>query len=456
VEWLLLKRPWVTRADFVAHNRSVLLITSNGWGLGHLIRQLTVQRYLPSDVACSILTLSQGAHVAAGDSVEYAPSYTQPWLTKAQWHGGYLRDRIVALAREVDADVVVFDGVVPYVGLIDALRCLDVTSIWMRRGMWRSDADTRPLRDGVHFDHILEPADVGSTHDSGATHTRHDSTKVKVITDADPETALSRSDAATSLGVDPDRKVLLINVGSSALADISVLDEISEEFPEWQFVTTKDSLGRTKPLKRITQTLPVFPLHPYLQAVDLAITSVGYNAAHEFIGMGVPTIFVPAPTTTDDQYSRAAAIEFQGLGWAVTSDDAADLERIVRRALSHDVERLEIRQRCLTVSRSWHHGGQAAADFIIDAQPSPHSDGLATLRNRVRVVAENLVGNLARRQTPPKHVGVLFSESLTKENLGSVIPFEHIKPHSSAAYAESRRQIAARWFGAAAITLEKS
>ena len=165
--------------------KSVLLVTSNGWGLGHLIRQLTISKYFPDDVRCTILTLSQAAHVAAQENLEYAPSYSQPWVTKAQWHGGYLRDRIVALAEEVHADTIVYDGVVPYIGLLDAMRRLNAIRVWMRRGLWRTDADTRPLTASRWFDLVIEPADIGSSHDVGPTSQLKDATHVGVITDAD-------------------------------------------------------------------------------------------------------------------------------------------------------------------------------------------------------------------------------------------------------------------------------
>ncbi|MEN9711044.1 MAG: hypothetical protein RL441_1036 [Actinomycetota bacterium] len=428
--------------------KSVLLVTSNGWGLGHLIRQLTISKYLPSDIRCTILTLSQAAHVAASDNLEYAPSYTQPWITKAQWHGGYLRDRIVALAEEVNAEIIVFDGVVPYIGLLDALRHLEVTRVWMRRGLWRTDADTSPLNASRWFDLIIEPSDIGDSHDVGPTSTRRDATKVGVITDAGANIGLSREQAAARLGCDPARKTLLINIGSSAIGDLSALTEVLAEHPDWQILTTKDSLGRSRHVgdDEVIAISGVFPLYPYLSAIDLAVTSVGYNAAHEFIGMGVPAIYVPAPTTTDDQFARAEAIAGQGAGWAVTSQDPQALAQVLNLVLSDDEHRESVRLDACAVRDAWSNGAEQAAGLIVSAHRARTRDtALDRLKIALRVEVELLVGNLLRRTHRKAHREYVLTRELTPALMGAETPLEHMLPTSSEEYSGHRSRLAKEW-----------
>ena len=427
--------------------KSVLLVTSNGWGLGHLIRQLTISKYLPHDVRCTILTLSQAAHVAAADNLEYAPSYTQPWITKAEWHGGYLRDRIIALAEEVAADTIVFDGVVPYIGLLDALRHLDATRIWMRRGLWRTDADTSPLNASEWFDLILEPADIGSSHDVGPTSSRSDAQRVGVITDAHANAGLERPQAAARLGCDPERKTLLINIGSSAIGDLTSLIDVLAEFPDWQILTTKDSLGRSRHVgDEVIAISGIFPLYPYLTAIDLAVTSAGYNAAHEFVGMGVPAIYVPAPTTTDDQFARAEAIAMSGAGWAITTQDPQALAQVLRRVLADDEHRDAVRQTACAVRDAWTNGANQAANLIVQSTPKAiREGGLSRLRISARVTAELLIGNLARRQTRRRHADVVLTKELTPGLMASTTPLEHLLPSSSEEYSGVRARLAKEW-----------
>lgn len=428
--------------------RSVLLVTSNGWGLGHLIRQLTISKYFPEDVRCTILTLSQAAHVAARENLEYAPSYTQPWLTKAQWHGGYLRDRIVALAEEVDADTLVYDGVVPYVGLLDALRHLDLTRVWMRRGLWRTDADSRPLRAARWFDVIIEPADIGSSHDVGPTSRLSDATHVGVITDAGATAGLPRTDAAARLGCDPERKTLLINIGSSAIGDLSSLIDTLAEHAEWQILTTKDSLGRSRHVgDDVISVTGVFPLYPYLTAVDLAVTSAGYNAAHEFIGMGVPSIYVPAPTTTDDQFARAEAIASVGAGWAVTSQDPQALAQVLHLVLSDDEHREAVHLAALATRDSWTDGAEQAAAMILAAQPkSDRESALDRALLGLRVEVELLLGNLLRRQRTRRYRDFVLTRELSPALMASEVPLEHMLPAAREEYSGRRARLAKEWF----------
>lgn len=427
--------------------KSVVLVTSNGWGLGHLIRQLTISKYLPSDVRCTILTLSQAAHVAAADNLEYAPSYTQPWITKAEWHGGYLRDRIIALANEVDADTIVFDGVVPYIGLLDALRHLDVTRIWMRRGLWRTDADTSPLQSSAWFDLILEPADIGTSHDVGPTSQRSDAHRVGVITDANAQAGLSRAEAAARLGCDAARKTLLINIGSSAIGDLSSLIEVLADFPEWQILTTKDSLGRSRHVgDEVIAVSGVFPLYPYLPAIDLAVTSAGYNAAHEFVGMGVPAIYVPAPTTTDDQFARAEAIAMSGSGWAITSQDPQALAQVLRRVLADDEHREAVRLSACAVRDSWSNGAEQAASLIVTATSKLRRESVwARTKISARVTFELLLGNLARRHKRRWHREVVMTKELTPALMSSSTPLEHLLPSSREEYSGVRARLAKEW-----------
>mgnify|MGYP003343133805 FL=1 len=432
----------------VSMTRSVLLVTSNGWGLGHLIRQLTISKYFPDDVRCTILTLSQAAHVAAQENLEYAPSYSQPWVTKAQWHGGYLRDRIVALAEEVHADTIVYDGVVPYIGLLDAMRRLNAIRVWMRRGLWRTDADTRPLTASRWFDLVIEPADIGSSHDVGPTSQLKDATHVGVITDARASAGLSRAEAATRLGCDPSRKTLLINIGSSAIGDLSELNDVLAAHPDWQIVTTKDSLGRSRHVgDEVISVAGVFPLYPYLTAVDLAVTSAGYNAAHEFIGMGVPSIYVPAPTTTDDQFARAEAIAATGAGWAVIDQDPHALAHVLDLVLADDEHRAAVRQSALATRESWVDGAAPAAAAILAAPPKQvRETALDRASLALRVEAELLVGNVLRRQHNHSHRDFILTRELSPALMASDVPLEHMLPCASEEYSGRRARLAKEWF----------
>jgi hypothetical protein len=135
----------------------VLLLTSNGWGMGHLSRQLALATALGDRAEPVFLSLSGAVHLVAaqGFRAEYCPSPSRGWLEAAPWNA-YLAERIVALARETQARALVFDGVFPYRGLLEARRHLpDVPFVWSRRGMWAVGRGEESLKTGWAFDLIL-------------------------------------------------------------------------------------------------------------------------------------------------------------------------------------------------------------------------------------------------------------------------------------------------------------
>ncbi len=56
----------------------------------------------------------------------------------------------------------------------------------------------------------------------------------------------------------------------------------------------------------------------YFAAIDASVAAAGYNAFHELIALGVPSLFVPMPRRTDDQPARARWADAEGLGLAVS------------------------------------------------------------------------------------------------------------------------------------------
>ena len=429
--------------------RSILLITSNGFGMGHLVRQLAIAAAMPANARCTIMTLSQAAPVAVrgGAVLEYCPSYTSPWISKRAWHRGYLRDRVIALAEEVDADVIAFDGVVPYPGLLAALRRLPAVAVWVRRGVWRADASTAPLAFADLFDLIIEPGDLGDGMDNGATRDRGDARKIGVVTQAGPDSMLPRSEAAAKLGVDPARTTVLFNVGSNAIPGLDAVLEQLAARDDVNVLTTKDALGRNRSsavAERIQVVSGVFPLYPYLATVDLAVTSVGYNAAHEFTACAVPTVLVPAANVTDDQRARALAMQQLGVGVVVEAERAARLLETVERLIDDEDERAFMASAARTLQSRWGGGAVEAARLLVGARHRSKAAFIPLIRLRARLVAEWL---LAFRDVQPDVSEVLVTRDLLAADISTMRVIEHVHPSASADYMDRRKVIAEQWFG---------
>ncbi len=73
-----------------------------------------------------------------------------------------------------------------------------------------------------------------------------------------------------------------------------------------------------------------YPMSRYFAAFDGAVAAAGYNAYHELIALGVPSLFVPMPRDTDDQPARARYAEGAGIGLGVDGPDDPGLEDAAR------------------------------------------------------------------------------------------------------------------------------
>ena len=130
--------------------KKILFFSSNGIGMGHLTRQLAIARRLGKTFQPVFVTMSQAAgHVEAmGFPVEYIPFHTYLDCDIDNWNNHLHRD----LAERLDfyrPAVFVFDGNVPYDGM---LRALAVRA--------------------VHHRHLVPPRHVGAGGGSGAHHKR--------------------------------------------------------------------------------------------------------------------------------------------------------------------------------------------------------------------------------------------------------------------------------------------
>jgi hypothetical protein len=75
-----------------------------------------------------------------------------------------------------------------------------------------------------------------------------------------------------------------------------------------------------------------YPMSRYFAAFDGAVAAAGYNAFHELIALGVPSLFMPMARDTDDQAARAR--------WAAASGAALAVEGPADPGLEDELDRL--------------------------------------------------------------------------------------------------------------------
>ena len=310
----------------------ILLATSNGVGMGHLTRQAAVAMSLPEGHEITIFSLSLGLPLTKdlGIPGEYCPSKDKPWIRGHDWNA-YLRDRLISIVEETQAEVVVFDGVAPYRGIRMASDALTkVAFVWLRRGMWLSSVNESRLDPSKFFDLVIEPGDLAGKADRGVTAMRGDAQLVSPISMLESVKSLPRDEARRQLGLRPDGLVALLTLGSGRLGDVAgpgrVVAETLLAETDWQIAVTRSPIARNAvpvdATDRFVEIRNVYPLAKYLNAFDVAISSAGYNAVHEMIPAGLATLLVAnSSTRRDDQHTRAHHLASIGLALAADDDD---------------------------------------------------------------------------------------------------------------------------------------
>lgn len=348
----------------------VLMLTSNGTGMGHLTRQLAIAKRLPDSLQPVIATMSQAMPVIErfGFLAEYIPSAQQLGIDEWEWNG-HLAAHLDHLLDLYRPSVLVFDGNRPYDGLVTAMRRWPACrTVWSRRAMWRADADDTPLRRQAHFDLVLEPGEIAAERDFGPTASvRASARSVDPIVLLDDGERLPRQEARRALGLRMDATAVLIQLGSGSNQDLlPIIEALSREqqsrlgiemrLAEW--LMTEEPLGLVPGLT----VLQEYPIARYLNAFDLAISAAGYNSYHELVAAGVPALFLPnMDPTMDDQMARARFAEDHGFGLALDPSHLDLLPAYLARLLDPG-----LRRRMATASGRFArpNGALAAAEIL--------------------------------------------------------------------------------------------
>jgi len=346
--------------------RAILFVTSNGTGFGHLTRSMAVGRRLDPGYEPVIFTLSAAAPVVRrlGYRVEYLSSYRTPGAgSEWAWHKR-LRARLGALVDELDPAALVFDGVHPYVSVLDVLHERpELPAMWCRRAMWKPGAGKEFLAAQSAFDLVLEPGELAGSDDAGLTAThRSEALVVPPIILLDETELVERAEAERELGLEPGRVNALVQIGAGSDAvDRTVarcLERLARE-PGIQVAALESSISRRLTLPEgVVAIRDTYPMSRLYSAFDLSVSAAGYNNFHELIHFGVPSLLVPMPRELDDQAARARWAQRMGVGVAVEGPDSADLDDRLGELLD-PARREEIARNARRISQA--NGAEPAA-----------------------------------------------------------------------------------------------
>jgi hypothetical protein len=191
------------------------------------------------------------------------------------------------------------------------------------------------------FDLIIQPGDHAQKHDVGPTAARIDAINVPPITLLEAVPMLPRQDAVEQIGLNPEKKTVLVAIGSGALGDTdeikSAVHEVIEQSAGWQAVTTTSPIasGTGHSPKGVYQLPSAYPIVPFLNAIDAAVVAAGYNAPHEMVDAGIPSLLIPNyATLMDDQLARSVGFSSRGIAVSAAAENTAQIVEQLRVLLS--------------------------------------------------------------------------------------------------------------------------
>ncbi|MGB5560203.1 MAG: glycosyltransferase [Paracoccaceae bacterium] len=366
---------------------TVMSISTNGIGMGHLARQMAIARRLEPHLTPVFLGFSQSIATVRqfGWISEYLPYHSGPAIHTAHWND-WLAKALDAACKFYRPRALVLDANIPFeafVGLRE--RQPGLPMIWVRRAMWGPGRDIDALERAHLFDTVIEPGEAAAAYDTGPTaDVLTDVRRVAPMHLVDAADLPSRQEAAAELGIAADTLNVLLMPGALNNFDAANLwSGVVEELGRWPdtSVVAAEWAIAERPVDWPPFVLPRkgFPYARWFNAFDFAVSAAGYNSFAELTGLGLPTIFVPNENPLmDRQDLRARFAHRNGLGLHL----AADASSGIRPALAQMRDagfRAAIRTRLAAVARMHKVNGAVEAAGIVsawaDAGRSNRADG---------------------------------------------------------------------------------
>ncbi len=385
---------------------TVLFVSSNGVGLGHLVRLMAIARRCPKHVRPVFVTMTQAVErvLDEGWFCEYLNSPNRIAGPYRSWDA-YFRQEMEGIVEFHQPNLVVYDGNSLPPGLVDLIGTrADIGLVWVRRAMWGHWSEARAFQDisaQKSCDLVIEPQELAEERDSGATVTSFDSVpapmnfaRVPPVTFLDSREALSREDARRELGI-KEPTAVLIAFGAGALLDqYETVERVIcalKKLEGVQIVVVRHILSDDRgALWSGVDTPQLFPMSRFLGAFDAVISAAGYNTFHEVIRTDAPKLFIPLEAEQmDRQLDRAQWAESKGLASVIRQHDLDRLpQAIVELFGRNSGEKGRNRQ---VENRPAPNGATRAAALVSDlalryAQwPTGHTDSAARYADLVAV-----------------------------------------------------------------------
>ena len=347
-------------------SNTVVLFPTNGIGFGHFTRMYAVARRLrrrDPDLEVIFFTTMPTLHIPYAEgfpTYHLAPPKKFSGMDSDTWNA-MVQEMLTLILETHRPSAFVFDGAMPYRGMLDAIDSLDVPQkIWVRRGMFRKRSSI-PVDSISKFDLVIHPGDAVPHPPSDVKHSAS-THLVNAITTFDPDELWRRDTARRRIGVPLDATCVYVQLGAGRINDIhSEVRQVIDALLAHDLVHVV--LGESMLGDRLAVDLDRvhlirdYPNALYLRAFDRCVQAGGYNSFHEMRTIGLPTLFLPnMQTVMDDQLARCQVAESEGWGIVAAAD---------RSSITKDVEQLLLLEPINLPTSNASNGADQIVDLIL-------------------------------------------------------------------------------------------
>ena len=153
-----------------------------------------------------------------------------------------------------------------------------------------------------------------------------------------PHPPLSRKEARIRLGIQTEEQIFLVSLGgggdplSLSRAQETALFLRHRKIP---FFYASGPLTRNLPDGiHAREWLPIWPIKPFLPAFDGVIASGGYNTVHELTEVGIPALLMSFPRALDPQEKRVERFVREGKGISAPTGNTEEFQSVLETFLS--------------------------------------------------------------------------------------------------------------------------
>ncbi|MCB9679111.1 MAG: hypothetical protein H6737_28675 [Alphaproteobacteria bacterium] len=287
----------------------------NGRGMGHLVRQIAILRWvrricalLEIKLEAWILTTSEADTLARREGFVALKIPSKAMLRDAGMEPSAqlatLRAWVLQTVAMLRPDILLVDTF-PGGSFGELVTVLELAKsrVLVKRRVRPEFAEN----DAYHtllplYDSVITPDDTGSG---------------PILLRERPE-LLSRDEARAALGIPGDGRGVYVTLGCGADASApSLLPQLVKGVRArgWHAVVAAGPLYMGPELRGdgITWMTRYAPVE-LMQGLDAALSAGGYNTFHELMFAGVPTVFLPQPRIADDQAGRVQRAVAAGAG----------------------------------------------------------------------------------------------------------------------------------------------